>query len=394
MSFDSYDLPISLPVIDQFRRRGGTRSDELYLHELFRLGYGGAAPDIHQKLEAQAALNARLVELVMMLMLPLLAVALAVPPKRSASSLGIFLAIVIIVAYHKVNQYAELAGAHGRIDPVLALWMPLLLLSVMIWWMYHVLAHRPGGQPIGALEFAAARTVRVDPLASAQSDRGVINLNLVPSRQIALYTVRLFLTRSLAVLIALILILMSLDLLGESGKILAVPGNTDADLWRYVGLSAADAGLALPALLGSAWNADRLRRPQPAQRGRVDEGRGDFGPPDPAPLVFASVGIAAALFAFNELVVVKSARVVTAWQDNDYKPIPPASGTLSNVWLLNGEDLIHAGFVGGKGATFHADNVAIYDRGGGVLQRVIRADHAYPQGRAGGSTMSASTTPG
>ena len=24
LSFDSYDLPISLPVIDQFRRRGGT----------------------------------------------------------------------------------------------------------------------------------------------------------------------------------------------------------------------------------------------------------------------------------------------------------------------------------------------------------------------------------
>jgi lipopolysaccharide export system permease protein len=31
----------------------------------------------------------------------------------------------------------------------------------MIWWMYHVLAHRPGGQPIGALEYAAARAVRV-----------------------------------------------------------------------------------------------------------------------------------------------------------------------------------------------------------------------------------------
>ena len=161
LSFDSYDLPISLPVIDQFRRRGGTRSDELYLHELFRLGYGGAAPDLGQRLEAQAALNARLVELVMMLMLPLLAVALAVPPKRSASSLGIFLAIVIVVAYHKVNQYAELAAANGRLDPVLALWAPLILLSVMIWWMYHVLAHRPGGQPIGALEYAAARTVRV-----------------------------------------------------------------------------------------------------------------------------------------------------------------------------------------------------------------------------------------
>src|ERR1700755_2878187 len=64
----------------------------------------------------------------------------------------------------------------------------------------------------------------------------MINLNLFPSRQVAFYTVRLFLTRSLAVLVALVLILMTLDLLGESGKILAVPGNGDAELWRYVSL--------------------------------------------------------------------------------------------------------------------------------------------------------------
>ena len=53
----------------------------------------------------------------MMLMLPLLAVALAVPPKRSNSSLGIFIAIVIVVTYHKVNQYAESDGRPGRLSP-------------------------------------------------------------------------------------------------------------------------------------------------------------------------------------------------------------------------------------------------------------------------------------
>src|SRR5438874_9453846 len=42
LAFDSYDLPVSLPVIDQFRRRGGGETEELYLHELWRLGYGGA----------------------------------------------------------------------------------------------------------------------------------------------------------------------------------------------------------------------------------------------------------------------------------------------------------------------------------------------------------------
>jgi lipopolysaccharide export system permease protein len=160
LAFDSYDLPISLPMIDQFRRRGTNETDELYLHELERLGYGGGATSLGQKLEAQSTLNFRLVEVVMMLMLPLLAIALAVPPKRSSSSLGIFVAILIVVAYHKVNQYAESAGAHGTLNPLLALWVPLLVLSAMIAWMYHVIAHHPGGQPIGALERAATKVAR------------------------------------------------------------------------------------------------------------------------------------------------------------------------------------------------------------------------------------------
>ncbi len=159
LSFETYDLPIGLPVIDQFRRRGSD-SDELYLNELFRRGYGGGATDAHQRIGAQAALNFRLVEVVMMLFLPLLAIALAIPPKRSSSALGIFLSIVIVVAYHKVNQYGEQMASQGRLDPILALWVPLVLLAALIAWMYHVIADKPGGQPIGALEWFAAKAAR------------------------------------------------------------------------------------------------------------------------------------------------------------------------------------------------------------------------------------------
>ncbi|WP_246166294.1 LPS export ABC transporter permease LptF [Sphingomonas sinipercae] len=155
LTFASYDLPIPVPAIDPFRRRG-TDFEELYLHELFRVGYGGGATDREQQLGAQSNLNFRLVEVVVMLLLPLLAVALAVPPKRSTSALGIFVGIVLVVAYHKVNQYGEYAGEQGRIDPILAMWVPFLLMSALVLWMYHVIAHRPGGQPIGALERAAA----------------------------------------------------------------------------------------------------------------------------------------------------------------------------------------------------------------------------------------------
>ena len=153
LAFDSYDLPVSLPIIDQFRRRAAGETDELYLHELWRLGYGGGAATHAQRVTAEAHFNFRMVEVVMMFMLPLLAIALAIPPKRSSSALGIFVSILIVVAYHKVNQYAEQAAANGRLDPTLGLWVPLILLTAMIMWMYHVLAHKPGGQPIGALEW-------------------------------------------------------------------------------------------------------------------------------------------------------------------------------------------------------------------------------------------------
>ena len=59
-----------------------------------------------------------------------------------------------------------------------------------------------------------------------------------PSRTLTLYLVRIFATRIVAVLLMLVLILQMLDLLGESGKILARPGNTDGHVWYYVSLRA------------------------------------------------------------------------------------------------------------------------------------------------------------
>jgi lipopolysaccharide export system permease protein len=161
LSFDSYDLPISLPAVDRFRERGN-KLDELTIAELVRHGFLGQG-DPEDRLAAQANFHFRMVEVLSMLLLPLLAIALAVPPKRSSSGLGIFVGIIIVVAYHKINQYGEQMGSNGRLDPFLALWVPFLFLTALIGWMYHVIAHRPGGQPIGALErffTGIARSIR------------------------------------------------------------------------------------------------------------------------------------------------------------------------------------------------------------------------------------------
>jgi lipopolysaccharide export system permease protein len=156
LSFTSHDVPIDLPQIEQFRGRGG-KDREYTLTELVKVGGNAELP---QRLRnaAWANFNFRMVEVAMMLLLPLLALALAIPPKRSTSALGVFLSIVMVVTYHKVNEYAESIAALGTINPVIALWVPFLLFAGLILWMYHVIAHVPGGQPIGALEVFASKT--------------------------------------------------------------------------------------------------------------------------------------------------------------------------------------------------------------------------------------------
>ena len=155
LTFTRHDLPIDLPAVEEFRARGDAER-EYILPELLRIGWSDERPEA-QRDASQASFNFRLVEVVMMALMPLLAVALGVPPKRSSSALGVFLSIVFIVTYHKVNQYGESVGALGKIDPIIALWGPFLLASGLVLWMYHVIAHRPGGQPIAALEFAFAK---------------------------------------------------------------------------------------------------------------------------------------------------------------------------------------------------------------------------------------------
>jgi lipopolysaccharide export system permease protein len=156
LSFRGHDLPIDLPAIENFRRRGPADEDELTLPELVKLARSEALPAKTQN-AIRANFHFRMVEVVVMLLVPLLAVALAVPPKRSTSGLGIFLSIAMVVTYHKVNQYAEQMGAQGRVDPVIALWGPFALFAALVIWMYWTLAHKPGGQPIGALERAVAK---------------------------------------------------------------------------------------------------------------------------------------------------------------------------------------------------------------------------------------------
>ena len=150
LSFDQHDLPVNLPTMTNFRKRGEGNLERT-LPELGRtLLDPTASPETRR--DASATFNRRLVQCLVMFVLPFLSVALGVPPKRSTSALGVFIAIIMLVTFHKLTEYGERMGSLGRIDPVLSQWVPFLGFIALSLWMYRVLAYVPGGQPIGALD--------------------------------------------------------------------------------------------------------------------------------------------------------------------------------------------------------------------------------------------------
>ena len=66
----------------------------------------------------------------------------------------------------------------------------------------------------------------------------MINLEFLPSRQLAFYSVRLYLTRSFAVLIGLVLVLMALDLLGDRVGFAGHAEQVDGDQAQRVAVAA------------------------------------------------------------------------------------------------------------------------------------------------------------
>jgi lipopolysaccharide export system permease protein len=156
LSFDQHDLPVKLPAMTNFRKRGEGNLEQT-LPELWDRMWNDETPEGRR--DASATFNRRMVQCLIMFMLPFLAVALAVPPKRSTSALGVFLSLIMLVTFHKVTEYFERMASLGRADPFLSQWLPYAAFFALTLWLYRILAYVPGGQPIGGLERLVARIV-------------------------------------------------------------------------------------------------------------------------------------------------------------------------------------------------------------------------------------------
>lgn len=207
-----------------------------------------------------------------------------------------------------------------------------------------------------------------------------MNISFFASRTITFYMARMFLVRFAAVLAALVIVLMALDLLGESGDILAYPGNGDHQLWVYVTLRTPQIiarFLPFAALLATLITFVTLNQNSEIISMKA---AGISAHQILAPLVVASIGVALVSLMFNERVVARSTATLSAWQDAGYGPIPRDRGIVANVWVRDGDDLIHAVSARGRQAQTTLDTVTIYDRDGGRLISIVKGARAVQAG--------------
>ncbi len=200
-----------------------------------------------------------------------------------------------------------------------------------------------------------------------------MNLRFFPSRRLSIYLARLFLTRSFAVLAGLVLILMTLDLLQESADILEQPGNGDAQVWRYVGLripQLIQRFLPFSVLLGCIIALVNLNQHSEVVAMKA---AGISAHQIIAPLMLASLFVAAGSFVFNERIVTRATASLKAWQAVEYGPAPPEAGVRENVWIEHHDDLIQVDRVIGRGPGMLLQGITIHGRSGGTLETITSA---------------------
>ena len=199
-----------------------------------------------------------------------------------------------------------------------------------------------------------------------------MQLEFFPSRTLTLYLARLFATRILAVLVMLVLVLQTLDLLGESGKILAYQGNGQAQILTYI-------SLRLPQIVAfftpySVLLATLITLTALNQNSEVIamKSAGMSAHQVLAPLLLAALAVSVVLFAFNERVVTRSTATLKAWQSAGYGAVPPDSGVRNNVYLRDGDNILVASSVSGEADALVMEGVTWYrrDARGMVLEQV------------------------
>jgi lipopolysaccharide export system permease protein len=127
LTFSDLSWPVATGEVAEFRPRGRDQR-ELTLPELW-----SAQPSADSQPRAEeiaAELNARLVIIASVPLLPLLAASLALIGRpRSERRAALFIGLAILIIYYETLSFGEALVKNGMLSPGVALWLPFLCLA-------------------------------------------------------------------------------------------------------------------------------------------------------------------------------------------------------------------------------------------------------------------------
>jgi lipopolysaccharide export system permease protein len=147
-----------------FRPRGGDRR-EYTLDELWRLRQ--APPEGLRRTDIVSELNVRIVQSLSVMVLPFLAVSLALGRRRSDRIYGIAAGLLLLIGYNQCLDFGKNLVQGGKVGPELALWLPLLVFAAGSFYAFFRAAERvprafevPGSHWLAVIGRGALRRFR------------------------------------------------------------------------------------------------------------------------------------------------------------------------------------------------------------------------------------------
>ncbi|MEM7570255.1 MAG: LptF/LptG family permease [Pseudomonadota bacterium] len=77
------------------------------------------------------------------------------PPKRSASAVGVFAGIALLIGFNEILELGEALVRNNGTNPWLAMWLPFGIFTAISFQLYYVATRKVGGQPLKLLDAAA-----------------------------------------------------------------------------------------------------------------------------------------------------------------------------------------------------------------------------------------------
>lgn len=145
LTFDTFDLPIDLPKIPGFRDPSTLK--ELTLPQLFDRSEDAAYSKVEQN-QMSGEAHKRIALAILPLILPFMAVALAVPPPRRNSSTGLVVGLGLLISMFKLLDFSVMQQIT---EPKYIIWPLVLVFIVLSVRFFYVFAVKVGKMPLSGL---------------------------------------------------------------------------------------------------------------------------------------------------------------------------------------------------------------------------------------------------